>query len=444
MIISIGLTNILIPYCNAIMQIELPYYLLTTKFQFVFTCLLLIGITAISAVFTTRKILKVNGLISSQKNSGDQKKYNYSALLTILQFITSIVLVAFLISMKLQINFIYNQDLGFAKEQILYVKIPKMSVAAFIPFESKLRQNPDIEAISTSNRIPGDVPSRRSCQILLNGERKSVSHNIVFINSDFLDVYDLEVTVGEGMSRYLSYGKTYFLLNESALRKWGINDYRKIRYAEKNVEIKGVIKDINFRSLHHKVEPFIFAYTPGKVQDCISIRFREGSDIPKLTEFLQKTWNDINGDFILDIRFLELALQEQYYEEEQLITIFKYLSIVAILLTISGIVCLMSFSTAKRKKEIGLRKINGANAKDISFLFIKEFVVLYLISVALAFPIFIFSINEWLRNYTYKAVVFWWIFPLSVLVIFFIAFISVVYNVWKSTTTNPIEVIKHD
>jgi putative ABC transport system permease protein len=202
----------------------------------------------------------------------------------------------------------------------------------------------------------------------------------------------------------------------------------------------GVMKDFHTASVHQPISPLIFHYAPDDVSMAM-VRIEAGSErkvIDNLTAFYSKA----NPGYALNLQFLDETFHAQYLTEERTLTLAKYFACLTILISCLGLFGLAAYDTERRTKEIGIRKVLGANINGLIALLAKDFLKLVAIAIILASPIAWLLMNRWLRDFAYRISIEWWVFVLAGVVALFIALVTVSFQAIKAAIANPVKSLR--
>jgi putative ABC transport system permease protein len=175
----------------------------------------------------------------------------------------------------------------------------------------------------------------------------------------------------------------------------------------------------------------------------INIRFAGNSVGPGM-EYIQKLWQDILPSYPFKYKFYDEWFDSMYRSEEYFARTISLFAILAIVISCIGILGLAIFSSERRTKEIGIRKINGANVSEILLLLNREFISLVIVAYVIAVPVAWYAINKWLERFAYRTDINWWIYVLSGLLALFIALATVSWQSWRAATRNPVEALRYE
>jgi putative ABC transport system permease protein len=204
--------------------------------------------------------------------------------------------------------------------------------------------------------------------------------------------------------------------------------------------IVGVLKDFNTRSFRADLAPLIVtsmktAYSEAGIKLATT-------DIRSTMQSIEKTWNEVYPDFVFEYKFLDDKVDSFYKQENQLAQLYKIFAVIAIFLSCLGLYGLASFMAVQRIKEVGIRKVLGATAGNIVYLFSKEFIILIAIAFAIATPLAWYYMYQWLQNYPFRIEMSWWIFIIGGIASVVIALATVSFQAIKAAIANPVKSLR--
>jgi putative ABC transport system permease protein len=232
------------------------------------------------------------------------------------------------------------------------------------------------------------------------------------------------------------------LLNETAVKVMGLKDPvgTKVRLWDEEKTIIGVMKDFHTASIHQPISPLVFRCVPDNVSMAM-LRIQAGSErsvIDQVTAFYKR----VNPGYVLNLQFLDDTFRAQYLTEERTLTLAKYFAWLTILISCLGLFGLAAFDTERRTKEIGIRKVLGANTKSLIALLSKDFLKLVVIAIVLASPVAYYLMSQWLQNFAYKVDISWWIFVIAGVLALFIALLTVSFQAIRAAVANPVKSLR--
>jgi putative ABC transport system permease protein len=270
--------------------------------------------------------------------------------------------------------------------------------------------------------------------------------NLRYVRVDENYIETLGLTLKEGRSfKGMSPGKYAFIINEAAVRTLNLKDPvgKKAYHADEGgVEILGVLKDYNYASLHNNIDPLVLDYRPSRANYML-VKI-QGGNIPEALEYMEAKFNEIAPGHPLMFTFVDEFMNTLYRSEEVVSNIFKYFSLLAILIACMGLFGLSVYSAELRVKEIGVRKVLGATIPNIIFLLSREFTKWVFVACVIALPIAYYAMSQWLENFAYRTSIGVEIFVLSALIAALITALTVSYQSVKAAVANPIHSLRYE
>jgi ABC-type antimicrobial peptide transport system permease subunit len=273
-------------------------------------------------------------------------------------------------------------------------------------------------------------------------ENKNIDFMIRAVDESLVHTLGMQITVGKSFSDSMGSNNSYLLLNETAVKVMGLKEPvgTKVKLWGEEKMILGVMKDFHTASVHQPISPLIFRCAPDNVSMAM-VRIEAGSErkvINNLTSFYKK----INPGYALNLQFLDETFRAQYLTEERTLTLAKYFAWLTILISCLGLFGLAAFDTERRTKEIGIRKVLGANTKSLIALLSKDFLKLVVIAIILASPVAYYLMNKWLQDFAYKVDISWWIFIVAGALALLIALLTVSFQAIKAAIANPVKSLR--
>jgi len=319
-----------------------------------------------------------------------------------------------------------------------------------------LRSSPDIVAVTSGYGLPGDMFAGDGIILPTKDGEKEHPANVFFGDHDYVKTLGLRIVAGRDFSREMSTDATEaFLINETAVKEWGFGSPAKaigqpIYWNEwspadslhpvKKGKVIGVVQDFHYKSLHEKVTASVIQIDP-QVIYTVAAKIKT-ANIKHTLAFVQNKWNQFVPAYPLDYKFMDETYGNMYKSEEKLSDLLWIFTLMAIFIGCMGLFGLAAFSAEQRTKEIGTRKVLGANVFNIVGLLSKNFLVLVLISSLIAFPVAWWAMNNWLDDFPYRVNISWWIFGIAMIAALLIAFITVSFQSIKAATSNPVKSLR--
>ena len=374
--------------------------------------------------------------------------------LVVVQFVITVCLISGTYIIYRQMQFVSQKDLGFEKEQILVSHIDNMGLRSKIPaLKQALLQSPLIEGAATAgNPIGTDYLGRNSFFFEKNGAMQSTAHfaNNIDIDEDFLATNGMQLVQGRNFSKDMpTDAADAVLINETLMKSVGYTNAigKRIRYktdtdSTVNRTVIGVVKDFHFASLLHKIEPMVLMMPPNDGErDNLYVKIAKGQAAAGMA-FVKNTFEKFDPENQADVHFLDDNFNRQYVAEQKQEKLSLIFTVLAFIISCLGLLGLVIFMAAQRKKEIGVRKVLGASNTSVTILLGKDFGRLVFMAALIALPIAWFAMDRWLQNFAYRIEMEWWMFLLSGGMAVAIAMITVSFQAIKAATSDPVKSLR--
>lgn len=375
----------------------------------------------------------------------------FRSFLVVGQFAISVMLIVAVLVVVRQLDYMQNKDLGFEKEDILVLPSNSQINENYLIIKDRLENHPGIQSVSVSSRVPsGRLLDSQGVSAEVNDELSQINLRIadIHVGHNFLDTYGIDIVAGRSFDYQLASDSTEaFVLNETAIREVGWSSPeeaigKQFIYGNRRGFVTGVMKDFHFESLHQPIVPIVFMISQDR-NNQISIKI-DAAQRDQVLAYLQGEWSQFRPDFPFEPLFVDEGFNRQYESESRVRTIFTFFSVLAILISVLGLLGLVTFATEQRTREIGIRKVMGAETANILVLLGKDFLKLVGIGFLIAIPISWFGMNTWLEDFAYRIGIPWTVFLWAGLVAGLIATITVASQTLKAAWSNPVKSIKSE
>jgi len=310
----------------------------------------------------------------------------------------------------------------------------------------KLQQIPGIADISFSRWYPGNIQENWGMPLINNGNEKEVWFAAENADAAYIDLMGLNIVQGRNFSEDLETDIGSAIINEAAVKAFGLeNPLDAVFRKDKIHRIIGVVKDFNFESLHNQIRPLVIFYENVQVYS-VNIKLAAGSynAISETINEIKKEWKEVSPSFPFEFVFIDNEVENLYKTEMMVEKIFRYSSAFTIFISCLGLFGLVIGLTEQKRKEIGIRKVNGAKISEILMILNKNFVKWVVIAFVIACPIAYYFMDQWLKNFAYKTSLSWWIFVLAGVLALGIALLTVSWQSWKAASRNPVEALRYE
>jgi putative ABC transport system permease protein len=373
--------------------------------------------------------------------------------LVVFQFVLSIVLISGIIIIYNQLNYIKNKDLGFSKEQELVFSFHTDDAKKQImPFIAELNSMSEVRATSRTNNYPsqfifndmslftegGDAANAKSAQFIQTDEHFASTAGIKILSGrDFLQGDSEKVVVNERMLKELN------IQPENAAGTFVYSMQGDEHPEKRQFQIIGVMKDINYNSLKNDLRPFMLLYNPSGNLSHVLVAVRS-ENYTSLLEKMQRAWAKVLPGTPFEYKFLDEEVAKQYVSERTLASIINSFTLMAILISCLGLFGLAAFNAEQRTKEIGIRKVLGANVMSLTTLLSKDFLKLVIVALIVATPIAWWAMSRWLEAFAYRISISWWMFAIAGLCAMTIAMITVSLQAIRAAISNPVKALRSE
>ncbi len=380
--------------------------------------------------------------------------FNLRKVLVIFQFVMAIVLITCTFAVLKQLEFLKNKKLGFSAKQVLVVRAPRVRDANFksnlSAFRQEILKTAGVDKFCVATEVPGRQILWDAGGIQPVGSKDSKNYQIVGIDYDFVPMFETTILEGRNFSKEFLSDTAALILNETAVKWMGFADNKtaigkRIDYWGDIYTVVGVMNDFHQQSPKAAFEPHIYRLLPyGRgVRGVFAIKLNT-SNSKKIVNIIQKQYSSFFPTNAWDYFFLDEYYDKQYKSEKLLSKVFGIFSLLALFVTMMGILGLFSFMVIQRTKEICIRIILGAGIFNTIMLFAKEYILLLLISFTISFPICYISINYWLQSFASKMNFDFKLFFVPFLFVFIVAAITISTQIFKAIRQNPVQSLRYE
>jgi len=368
-------------------------------------------------------------------------------VLVLAQFSISIILIVCTLTVRDQLEFINQADVGFSREQIITLPVRDDSIRRNIgAIKTELLRNTGIMDVTAAHRLPNDIDNFTSRDWTGRNPDEPITIYYNMADSDYVNLFGLEIIEGRNFSREFSSDPGgAFLVNETAVKvaEWDTVIGRKMTHlGRQSGTIVGVLKDFHLHSLHRPIEPLYIFYNPGSFSN-IAIKIRT-ADIPATLAYAESVMKRFSPSFHFAYKFFDEVFARAYVTEQRMGKIFRSFAVLAVIIACLGLFGLAAFAAEQRTKEIGIRKVLGASVSKITLLLSREFIRWVLLANLIAWPIAYLAMSRWLQNFAYRTHMGIAVFLISGSAVLLIASLTVSYQALKSAQTDPVGTLRHE
>jgi putative ABC transport system permease protein len=387
-------------------------------------------------------------LKGSVKNS--MKNGRLRRVLVVFQFAVSILLIIGTLVMYRQIKYMLNKDVGFNKEQLLVINRADALGTKAKSFKEAIKGIPGVINIAGSTSVPGRG-NNNNAYMMEGRKEETFLMQTNWIDYDYLDTYGMTLATGRTFNKSFTTDQKACLVNETAVKEFGITDMEKTRFMTpadsgkvNYLPVIGVVKNFNFESLRNPIGPFMFQFqTEGYFWGYLTVKL-SAKNYSKTISEIENKWKEYTTNSPLQYYFLDKDFEQMYIQEKQNAQMAVIFSILAIFIASLGLFGLTSFTVEQRTKEIGVRKAMGSSITGIYVVISREVIILVSISALIAWPIIYYIAGKWLQNFYYKISLGAFSFVAGLTIALGIAILTISYRILRAARVNPAQSLKYE
>jgi putative ABC transport system permease protein len=441
--LSLGIAELLLPHFSIITNRVLDFSIIITP-TFWLIIIPVVAITIfLSGTYPALYLARFTpAMILRGTNSNGKNKHLLKSFLVLVQFAIAIFLITNLLILNRQMDYIQSKDLGFNLNENIIIPTSRKISKNYQNIKEQLKKIPTIKSISASSRHPGVEGNLDNLKIEGELENKDylVYHNKV--QCDYIKTLGLKIVKGRDFNKNMASDSAAIILNQTAVKKLGFENPigKRVDVYGRKLTIIGITADYNFLDLHKKVEPMMltrFATWCNSINVCMNLE-----NSKKTIQQIKSILLQYDPNYQKDIYFINDFIAKNYKEEKDTFKIVFAASLVAIILSILGLIALTSFIILRRTKEIGLRKVLGSSETKIILDLGIPIIKFIAIANLIAWPLSYFMMDKWLNNFAYRINMQWYHFLIASLIGLTIAIFAISFKVIKAARENPVVALK--
>ncbi|TKK68276.1 FtsX-like permease family protein [Ilyomonas limi] len=442
-VIALVLVSLLLPSFNQLTGKQLILPLHQFDFWIMITALLLLtGLIAGSyPAFFMASFKPVRVLKGSLKLSWTNIFFRKG--LVVFQFALSVMFIIATIVIYQQMQYVQTKNMGYNRDNLLYIPIEGDLVGKYEVFKQQALNNTTILNVSKMRNSPTVIEHHtNSIDWPAKDPNLQVSFADGVVGYDFIKTMDLQLLAGRDFSKAYN-DSTSFILNETAVNKIGFKNPvgQTVSWGNRKGMVVGVVKDFHFSSLHQQIEPLIIRLDENWSWGTILVRVKGGQTKQAIAS-LQRICKQLNPKFPFTYQFSDAEYAKLYNSEQVVSKLSSLFAFLAIFISCLGLFGLAMFTAEQRSKEIGIRKVLGASAKNIVALLSVNFLKPVAIAFLIAFPVAWFAMNNWLQGFAYRIHISWLAFVIAGVAAILIALITISFQSIKAAIANPVKSLR--
>jgi putative ABC transport system permease protein len=310
-----------------------------------------------------------------------------------------------------------------------------------------LLDNPNIKNITSTNTAVGEGSGKIIFQVETDQGMAQKGINFAVVDHDFVETLGIKIIEGRDFDKDMpSDTLTGVVVNETFVKRMGWKDPigKKVETGNANqlrARVIGVMKDYHQTGMYNNIESLLLAYRT--LNNVVYIKL-SGTDTKATIAFIESKWKEIFPDQPFVFTYLSQRFNDQFQADEKRGFIFELFTILAILIACLGLFGLASYMVEQRTKEIGIRKVFGANENTVLRLISKDFLILIAIGIVIAVPVAYYFMSNWLENYVYRSKIGVTVLLLAALLTILITFITISYKSYQAAIMNPAKALRSE
>ena len=454
-IISVVSLYYIFPEIQRVIEPNLKFSMLLSRNVILLLIVTTMVLLLFSISYPTILLSSTNPINTLKGIGGYGANSTWGRRLLAVQFVVAVICICAAQIVSRQASFIRGTDLGYDRHNVISLLMPDKYPFERAPVLKAALQNlSGVESVSYSYYMISGSPYWNSKYKVEmdNREMKEVALNEIFIDRDFLPTMGIALLKGRNFNANKFEFKTSFLVNESAVKEfnWSEPIGKRISFGSGEIgdekwegTVVGVTKDFNIRPLRERIEPLIMRlqwdYWPGYWLN-IKINGKANDNLASIKSVYEK----ILPGYVIDYRFMEDIYENQYKNENKANVMLQVGTWIIVLISLVGVFSLVAYSTVRRTKEFGIRKVVGASTTNILAMISKEYLVLIGLSIVIGLPIVYILISKWLNDFVYHMQLQWWMFAMPILLLMALTLLIVNGQSLKAAASNPAESLKYE
>jgi putative ABC transport system permease protein len=411
---------------------------------------------SIPSIFFILKSRKTLAQLKLQAGLGKPSAF-FRKTLIVFQFSLTVLLIICALTINRQGKYIYSQQSGANQNNVVAINLFNQDILTkFSLIKLELLESPYIKEATAVFEKPYDL-TMDAMGFETQGIEPENKDKILWVYSaddNYFKFLKIPIIAGSDFPTYNeNLKKEYYILNETAVRELGwtpeeaIGKPFKLKFqSSENIiyggQIVGVVKDFNLNTLHHEIKPYVFFQKQIWFWNLLVKIDTAHKELAM--QHLRKTWDKLAPNYPLEYQYNTDIFFKAYKKEIIQSRLTGFFSLLAIIISCLGLFAISSIIILKRTKEIGIRKVNGADNKKISRLLLEEFSIWVIVAFIIACPVAWYIMHKWLENFAYKIGIEWWIYALAGFAAIMVALITVGWQSWRAASRNPVEALRYE
>ncbi|WP_037320687.1 ABC transporter permease [Salegentibacter sp. Hel_I_6] len=452
LLFALVIVIISLPYINISLKLNLNFWEQNYGELLLQLGICLFVITMLSGIYPSLYLSRLNPVkVLKGDFSGGKKGLGLRNALLTFQFVVTAFFIAAIFVVNKQLDFMQNADKGFKDDQVLRIEaMQDTREQGFAQTRNSLLAISGVSKVAKTTTVPGDKMADSSTTYF-NYKGEQIRMGSVKVSTDYFETLQVPLVSGRYFNEsYADQNTRSAIINETAAKKLNVANPigELISFGgcdEGEVEIVGVVKNINVHGFELAIKPAVYTIENKACMfqsgGAILVKLQSKNVKASLTA-IEKEWKSIEPNFPIRYSFIDANFQQLYSSYYRLQKIITFFGGIAILISIMGLFALTAFIIQQRNREIGIRKVLGANIKSITALISKDFLLLVFIATLISIPLSWWFMKQWLNDFAYQTSNDWWIYAGSAVLVLLIALITVSIQTINAATANPVKSLK--
>lgn len=456
-LLSIGLSALLIRYFADFIPQGLNFNLILNPVILTGIALLVVLVTLASGLYPALVLTRFKPVLvlKNQSLTGNTKS-SLRKFLTVSQFVIAQIFIMATVLVGKQIHYMMNKDMGFKKDAIAYIAMPNhdTSYTKKMVFLQKIKAISQVQNASIGGAAPASYTSNSWGLDFADGKKQvHTDVQMLFGDVNYLNLYKIKLLAGRNL---MTDTAKEYIINETYARVLGFKNPadavgKILINPDKPFPVVGVIADFNLHSLHTEIKPMAFIgdmYRSAQKTQFHTIHFaldtQNPQNWPKAIEAAKKAFKSLYPEDDFEATFLDASIKSFYESERRISTLLSWATGLSVLISCLGLLGLVIYTTEKRSKEIGIRKVLGASLIHLTRLLSVDFLWLVVLAFVIAAPVAWWGAHNWLQDFAYKTSISWWVFLLSGLGMMLMALAIMSIKTIQTALANPVKSLRSE
>ncbi|HZM14040.1 MAG TPA: FtsX-like permease family protein, partial [Bacteroidales bacterium] len=369
----------------------------------------------------------------------------FRKILVVIQFTVSVIMIICTLVVFRQLNYLKTMDQGFDQENVVGLQLNGQMARKYPVLKLTLSENPNIKYVGGTNTAVGEGSGKVLFNVETDQGMSSRGINFAVVDYDFIEALGIKIVEGREFQEDMpSDTLTGVVVNETFVKRMGWTEAigKKVELGDENTiraRVIGVMKDYHQTGMYNEIESLLLITRP--LNNVVYIKL-SGENVEETMNNIESTWKEVFPDQPFVYTFLSERFSRQFEADEKRGLIFTLFTILAILIACLGLFGLASYTVEQRTKEIGIRKVFGADERVILRLISRDFLILTMIAIIIAIPVAYYFMSNWLENYVYRTKIGVPLLLIAGLLTILITFLTISYKAYQAAIMNPADSIK--